>query len=233
MPSNIIIHFIWFGIDSPTPFTNLKYKKCIGSFQKNKDYTIRIWSKLDCDQLVYEHFPMYEELYHSFPVDIMRIDMVRYMIMYIHGGFYFDCDIVLKNNLLYICSDYTPCLFFTELYITQEYNNKLIETEPIRCGIPEDIHRIANYGFYSMKETQIWLLILEEIKSRYLLAKKMNLIDNIQPYNILYITGPDVVTHIVNRWDGNKMILDKRYSDFYITHIRTGFWRKEIKNINK
>lgn len=231
MPTSILIHFIWFGIDSPTPFTNFKYKKCIGTFQKYENYNIRIWSKTDCEQLVQEHFPIYDELYHSLPLDIMRIDMVRYMIMYVHGGFYFDCDVVLKNNLLYICSDHTPCLFFTELHITSEYNKKLIETESIRCGVPEDEQRIANYAFYSIKECQIWLFILEEIKYRYLHAKTMNLIENIRPYNVLYITGPDVVTHVAHRWNNVKLILDKRCSDFYITHIRTGFWREP--HINK
>lgn len=44
-------------------------------------------------ELVDSYFPEWANLYHSLPFNIQRLDMIRYMILYCHGGVYVDLDI--------------------------------------------------------------------------------------------------------------------------------------------
>lgn len=44
-------------------------------------------------------FPQYRAVYDGFRVPIQRYDFFRYLAVYRHGGFYFDLDILLAENL--------------------------------------------------------------------------------------------------------------------------------------
>lgn len=42
--------------------------------------------------MVEDHFPQYIALYDSFPAEIYRADMIRYLFLYLYGGIYADLD---------------------------------------------------------------------------------------------------------------------------------------------
>ena len=52
----------------------------------------RMWSDEQNLNLCKEHFPWFLDTYNSLPKNIMRVDAVRYMYMYAHGGVYSDLD---------------------------------------------------------------------------------------------------------------------------------------------
>jgi hypothetical protein len=59
---------------------------------KHPDWAWRLWTDVDNLTLVTERFPHLLDLYQSYPYPIQRVDMVRYLILYLHGGLYVDLD---------------------------------------------------------------------------------------------------------------------------------------------
>jgi len=68
-------------------------------------YEYKLWSLKDCEEFLIEYFPQYIVLWTEFRHDIQRCDFIRYLILFIHGGWYLDCDVYpiqdmkpLENN---------------------------------------------------------------------------------------------------------------------------------------
>jgi mannosyltransferase OCH1-like enzyme len=62
-------------------------------FANHYGYEYKLWSLKDCEELIVEYFPQYIELWLTFRYDIQRCDFIRYLILFIHGGWYLDCDV--------------------------------------------------------------------------------------------------------------------------------------------
>lgn len=58
----------------------------------NPDWHYKLWTDKDNRLLVASRFPQYLDLYDSYPQDIMRADIIRYLILYEFGGVYADTD---------------------------------------------------------------------------------------------------------------------------------------------
>jgi mannosyltransferase OCH1-like enzyme len=52
----------------------------------------RLWTDDDIDHFVRAHFSHYVDAFFALPKKIMRIDVFRYMLMFVHGGVYIDLD---------------------------------------------------------------------------------------------------------------------------------------------
>lgn len=84
-----VIHQIWDGDNVPF---QLRILSCTWKrFNPNWEY--HLWNKKEMVELVDSYFPEWANLYHSLPFNIQRLDMIRYMILYCHGGVYVDLDI--------------------------------------------------------------------------------------------------------------------------------------------
>jgi len=55
-------------------------------------YKYRLWSEEDCNQLITSEYPQFKKLWEDFTQPIMKIDFIRYIILYHHGGIYLDID---------------------------------------------------------------------------------------------------------------------------------------------
>jgi len=62
-------------------------------FANHYGYEYKLWSLKDCEELIVEYFPQYIVLWTEFRHDIQRCDFIRYLILFIHGGWYLDCDV--------------------------------------------------------------------------------------------------------------------------------------------
>ncbi len=58
----------------------------------------RLWDHEACRRLLIERYPDYLALWDSYPLDIQRIDSIRYFILHAHGGIYLDMDIVRQRR---------------------------------------------------------------------------------------------------------------------------------------
>ena len=68
--------------------------RCYGSWQEqhSSDYTIKLWSDEEADDIVKTSYSEYLDVYKAFPFNICRIDFVRFCILHKFGGLYADLD---------------------------------------------------------------------------------------------------------------------------------------------
>jgi mannosyltransferase OCH1-like enzyme len=55
-------------------------------------WTYRLWTDEDNARFVRDEFPDFVPVFEALPRKIMRIDVIRYLILYRHGGLYLDMD---------------------------------------------------------------------------------------------------------------------------------------------
>ncbi|HEY5225673.1 MAG TPA: glycosyltransferase [Methylovirgula sp.] len=56
------------------------------------DWQYRLWTDADLAELVDSRFPEYRDIYHGYPLPIMRADFGRYLVLKAFGGIYADLD---------------------------------------------------------------------------------------------------------------------------------------------
>ena len=91
------IHQIWVNENPEIP---TKYKKeWIESWRKkNPNWEYKLWTTDDCLDLVKTHFKEYLPIYETLR-PIKKADVVRLLIIYIHGGVYVDLDTICLRTL--------------------------------------------------------------------------------------------------------------------------------------
>ena len=214
-----VVHMIWYGVDAPSPLhhPNEKYRRGYTSIVKNSMCEIKLWTKSDCEYLVMHRYPEYEGIYRA-ANNIMKYDIMRYLIVYHCGGTYLDADIVLKKSLANITAN--EC-FFIENIVPLSRNNPGYY-EPIRKGVLEHPIRIANYAFSSKPKNPIFLEFLAEIRRRMYTQSVPK-----RDYDVLYLTGPDVVTSVIHAAKKTIRInvVSKLVANSIIQHTCAGEWR--------
>jgi hypothetical protein len=88
------------------------------------DFDYRFFDDAMIECFLAEHFPQYQADYNSFRFRIQKYDFFRYLAVYHFGGFYFDLDVFLAENLSPLLS--SACVFpFEELaqsrYFPEQY----------------------------------------------------------------------------------------------------------------
>jgi len=63
------------------------------------DYDYHLLTDEDNRALVARYFPQYLGIYDAFPHDIQRADFIRPIVLYLFGGWYLDCDFVVRRRL--------------------------------------------------------------------------------------------------------------------------------------
>ncbi len=218
-----IVHLIWHGIDAPSPteHPNKKYSQGFASILKNSNCEVKVWSKADCENLILE-YPQFEGIYNK-STNIMKFDIIRYLIIYHSGGTYLDADVILRKPLEKITAN--EC-FFIEKIIKNVANHES-RYEPIRKGIPEHSVRIANYAFSSKPKNPIFMEILTEIRRRMHVQSVPK-----NDYDVIFLTGPDVVSTVLYRLASVSKIkinvIPEKISKSIFVHGSAGEWR--LKN---
>lgn len=84
-----IIHQIYEDPAGPPDYL----KNVSETWQKfNPDWEYRFWNKSDIENFLEKEFPDYIARYKSFPYDVQRWDVIRYLILFRYGGLYVDMD---------------------------------------------------------------------------------------------------------------------------------------------
>jgi inositol phosphorylceramide mannosyltransferase catalytic subunit len=65
----------------------------------NPDYEYLFFDEERVQAFISQEFPQYRTIFDSFQFPIQRYDFFRYLAVYLHGGFYFDLDIMLGSGL--------------------------------------------------------------------------------------------------------------------------------------
>ena len=194
---------------------------------KNSDFEIELWTRERCETLLQEQFPEFQELYNSFTRRVQRADLMRYLVILHAGGFYFDLDCEPVDNVDLSSLSETGFVGFTEKVVAKEVGIRLARTEPIRQGTVEDPGpRIANFAFGAVPNHPLLRDIVDEVKTR---CENNDTHPEYSDYEIMFTTGPDVFTHVVNRHDYDDVtILSKEDTDEAVQHNATGTWRNNL-----
>jgi mannosyltransferase OCH1-like enzyme len=156
--------------DKNVPRKWRKSPESIREFMKDWQYVLM--TDEDNRKFVQEHFPGFLPYYDAFEYNIQRVDAIRYMWLYIHGGIYMDLDFVLMKPLDNLFKEITNA----EVYLVSSGNigvyitNSFMASKP-RCGL--------------------WLEVIERMKRTlawYYVGKHMK---------VMNTTGPIMLTHVV------------------------------------
>ena len=205
-------------------------------FTKTKDEFIHLlWRKEDAERLLTDHFPTYKPVYDAYPKGIQRADFIRYAILHHYGGIYSDTDVELKGNLKVMIEDTVKIIGSGGIDFLGDHERTLSPSEressahfPIRQHLPGDdkrehAWRVSNYFLMSTATSNGAKAVLDLCLERAKLPLDMS-----SDYDILFTTGPDVVSTVVNKnYDMAVVEPATEEMSHYVKHICRGHWRVE------
>lgn len=174
----------------------------------------------DLENFIKIHFPEYHSVYQNCPSHIVKIDFVRYAILYLYGGIYADMDMFCYRNF------YNE-LNFKEIHLIQSSANDEF---------------VQNSLMIAERKSNFLKLCLEESAKRILSTKKADYVytdddAELSSETVRSVSGPKLLQSIVEKYDGSKIgILPKNifnpyhlsYDSSYCTkHMLTGRWGKD------
>ena len=178
--------------------------------------------KKDIEDLVLKYSEEFDNefsnIYNSIKRNVCKADLGRYLLIYYYGGVYLDNDVDIKTSFsMTDLKNHKNGVWYTENVVNVK------KLDPREEKIP---NRYANYIIASLyPRNQILLDIIKESSKRIKTLKdSVNWTDN----DILWSTGPDVVTTILSHTKHNNYIIyNKQKSDKILIHKAEGTWRKE------
>lgn len=182
--------------------------ECQASWRQHfPDFEYKLWTDEDNLNLIKNDYPWFLETYNKYPKNIMRIDIIRYFILDKFGGIYADMD--------YIC--------IRNFYMNLPQDKISISESPF----PGEY--LQNALMCSPKGHTFWMKVIKKSKAR------LEKIENNS--NVLYITGPQLVSDVYNDNKANIHVLPKdefnpdKNSQFfndhgkiYAKHLTTATW---------
>jgi len=199
--SKLMIHQIYglFGDNKPMNELFKESNKKWKTLAKKNGYRYKLWNMKACDNLI-NQFPQFKKMYNSVRYPIMKADIMRFLILYKHGGLYSDLDVLpLKNK--YSFDKLSFCIYYYTPLDKQHVKNFKPDMEMIYS--PKGNEWLLNYIYHIGKQIKAKskVKIYEQWKVRY----------------IFQTTGPKSLKRYM---DDNKvdfdhirvMGMDKKYS---------------------
>lgn len=170
-----IIHIIWIGDQSKIPV------RCLDSWkQKNRDYKVRVWGNNDVQNTNWKNYRQLHDM--LIKKDFAGVaDVMRYEILYEHGGIYVDAD--------------TYCLKPLEDWLLNCQAFASWEQEIVRNNL------IANTIMGSVPGAEAMKMCIEEVATKDCTEKKL----------AWMITGPLLVTDVFFKKQANLTVYPSHF----------------------
>jgi mannosyltransferase OCH1-like enzyme len=202
-------------------------------FSKFKKFKYIMWTDEKIDSFIKKNYPKHFNLLNSCPLHIIKLDIVRYMILYRYGGIYVDMDVYCYENFF---GDIKKNIYLNESISKKE----VVQNSLMMCK--------KNHLFFK-KCIELSLIRLKKTNLNILIKnyKKTNNKSKIDK-SILYIGGPLLLSFLYKKYkDFFKIpLLSNNYFNVHYLnnskniktkHMLTGFWGKntieELKKIKK
>jgi len=217
-------------IHQMAPEDKSKWSKLWHTCQKSvldnfSDFAYEMWTHERVNNFVRTEYSQWFEAWSSLPLEIMKIDIARLMIIHKYGGIYLDMDVfVYKNFYSELTSDICLVGTFSEDTSVDPCENFLF------AGIPNH-----NFWIYSFKDCfeRLKNFNVDEIKKATL---KENCQINVEIVN--YVCGQshlsDIYLKYKRQYDIKVLPFEyfnqsfQSYDPCYFTkHMFTGIWGKE------
>ena len=195
-----------------------KYQKKVQELHPDWEY--RFWTDEDNLQFVKKEFPEYFELFVGLPKNIMRADVIRYLIMYKIGGLYLDLDYEMIKPFEYL-------------------NHDLVLPLSKSKEEGDSIDGIGNCIFASAPNQPFWMLVMKKLTDNPPLAKNVDVEASTGPTFLseLFFSSKENQTNIytpkreifhpVTPWSnrGHRQTVSKGVA--HGIHHCTGTWREK------
>jgi mannosyltransferase OCH1-like enzyme len=204
----------------------------------NPDYEWRFFDDRDVDAFVSAEFPQFKSIFDSFPFLIQRFDFFRYLAVYRLGGFYFDLDVLLANELSPLRS--TEAVFpFEGLGFSRLLRSKGMDWE------------IGNYAFGAAAGHPFLEAVIDNCVRA---QREPRWVEEMMPgvpvlsrsaHKVLYSTGPGLISRTLAE---NPSLAARvtvlfpadvcdssswnRFGDFGV-HLMEGSWRPQMSYLRK
>lgn len=216
-------HFLW-GLKDKNGEPPPAYRGYLERWREmHGDWHLAVHGQREIEGLAarYTDYP-----YASYMMDIQRCDVCRPMLMHRFGGVYSDMDVEPHGCLDHLFAQYARAnvLLGVEVEISLREARSIGRQRAIRKGLPEIPRRIGNYFMASTPGHPFWIEVLELMKSRASLPVR-------EPYDVLYTTGPDIITETLHRTEGrfpDVAVIPRKILDRFITHRCDGHWRGDF-----
>ena len=173
-----IIHQIFFNIQEKELEEFEIFEKSIESLKNtNKDYEYILWNEKSSRDLLKENFPEYLSFYDNLRFPIQRIDFIRFVILYVYGGFYVDLDMIAIKN-------------FDPLIKNKIIFHNIKDVKPIYSFIENDF-------IGSEKNLNLWKGAMEECLLNYKEKLKIKIYEKWKGRFILQTTGPRFLSRYI------------------------------------
>ena len=193
--------------------------KCHDSWKEHypePEYTHIMWNDEDIDILIREEFQEYLNLYNSFSFHIIKLDFIRYCILYKYGGIYADMDMFCYKN------------FYNEL-----------KGDGYLIGSAYDDELVQNSLMISTVKNTFFKQCINEIYNKYKPFDNSEIWTN----HVVKTSGPRFLSGLYLSFGKNSIGIlpheeynnDLRYytSNLKTRHMMTGRWGKEMSEISK
>ncbi|MFC2137456.1 glycosyltransferase family 32 protein [Bacteroidota bacterium] len=218
MPIPKIIHQTWKDEKIPVKWQDFQQK--VISLHSKWEY--KLWTDKDIDDFVSTEFQDFYSTFSGFEKHIMRVDVVRYLILYKIGGLYLDLDYEM-----------------VKLFDLIDHELILPKNRGVEFGDDKDV--IGNSVLASAPGHNFWKIIINDLSVN---PPKIR-----DYFDVEEATGPHFLTRIYNANKNkieNCIILDRKYfhhpipkqksdyfkivknKDVYGFHHTSGSWRERF-----
>lgn len=116
-----------------------------------KNWEYHLMTDEDNRNFVIKYFPQYLSVYDNFTYPIQRVDMIRPMWLYIHGGVYMDLDYVINKSFEELFNN------GADLYFVPSANTSMYFTNSFMASVPNHPFWLE-YLNHMTKEAPSWAL---------------------------------------------------------------------------
>lgn len=151
--------------------------------EKNPNWEYVLITNEDRIRIIRENFPELLPLFKSFKHNIMRADMIRYVVLYLYGGVYLDLDFVALES----------------------FDSLKIEGARAEVGLvvsTNSSNMFTNAFMASKPGSQFWLECLAEIR-----RPKSPLITFTKHLEVMLTTGPIMLTNVAEKYPMDRVAI--------------------------
>tara|TARA_R110002050_G_scaffold11608_3_gene39015 strand:- start:3633 stop:4259 length:627 start_codon:yes stop_codon:yes gene_type:complete len=168
----MIIHQIFYdfeGKNKPMPDLYKTLQEKVKKFSKKNNYTYKLWNLSMINSLI-NKYPKLKPLFNNVRYEIMKVDMLKFLILYDKGGLYLDLDIEPKLKKL---KDFDLAFAFSK-----KYNVDVIQ---------------------SKKGNPLLLSYLDYVKEQISVKSKMDIYKMWKMRYVLHTTGPSSLNRWIKK----------------------------------
>lgn len=172
-----------------------------------------------------QQFNKLHTLWNRIPHWVVKADISRYLLIYFHGGFYFDVDCEILKSIR-IPENKSVVLFIEKII------QDLDRLGPREIKSEKHKVRIANYAFGAREARDPFIrALIEECIQRLIAFLMEKSTDKISEVDIVWLAGPDVVTSVYHKYTDKSRI--EVLGESFLEHHEHGGWRNRPKKNKK